>query len=160
MFPKRFIALILFAALAVMPTCGLRAQWVQTNGPYGGDVGSIAVIGKNIFAGVNGCGIFLSTDEGISWAPVDSELWSDTYSLVVSGTKLFVGIYSGIFFRPIAGKAGQDRVMACRLMQMFILLSATAGIFLQRLLTKGFFDQLITVQHGVPSRLGCLLLSG
>jgi hypothetical protein len=32
MIPKRLLALTLFAALAVMPTYVLRAQWVQTNG--------------------------------------------------------------------------------------------------------------------------------
>jgi hypothetical protein len=34
MFPKRFLALTLFAALAVMPSCVLHAQWVLTNGFY------------------------------------------------------------------------------------------------------------------------------
>jgi hypothetical protein len=35
MFPKRLLALTLFAALAVMPPCVLRAQWVQMNGQIG-----------------------------------------------------------------------------------------------------------------------------
>jgi hypothetical protein len=34
MFPKRLLALTLFAALAVMPPCVLRAQWVQTNSGF------------------------------------------------------------------------------------------------------------------------------
>jgi hypothetical protein len=35
MFQKRILPLTLFAALAVMPTCVLRAQWEQTNGQSG-----------------------------------------------------------------------------------------------------------------------------
>jgi hypothetical protein len=34
------------------------AQWTQTNGPYGGNIRSLAVSGTNLFAGTNG-GVFL-----------------------------------------------------------------------------------------------------
>jgi hypothetical protein len=33
MFPKQLLALTLFAALAVIPPCVLRSQWVPMNGP-------------------------------------------------------------------------------------------------------------------------------
>jgi photosystem II stability/assembly factor-like uncharacterized protein len=71
MFSKRILALTLFAALAVMPPCVLRAQWVQTNGQYGGEIGAITVSGNNIFAldvtyGNLG-GVFISSDTGRNW---------------------------------------------------------------------------------------------
>jgi len=36
----------------------LQAQWVQTNGPYGGNVNCLAVNGTNIFAGTDAGYIF------------------------------------------------------------------------------------------------------
>ena len=74
MFPKRLLALTLFAALAVMPTCVLRAQWVRTNGPNGGAVYALAEIGTNLFAGTDG-GVFITTDNGTSWASAGSCAW-------------------------------------------------------------------------------------
>jgi photosystem II stability/assembly factor-like uncharacterized protein len=65
-FPKRLLALTLFAALAAMPTRGLRAQWVQTNGPNGGTIQQIIVSGPNIYVGVNS-GVFLSINNGTNW---------------------------------------------------------------------------------------------
>ena len=40
-----------------------HAQWVQTNGPYGGMIISSAVSGTNLFVGTGG-GVFLSTNNG------------------------------------------------------------------------------------------------
>jgi photosystem II stability/assembly factor-like uncharacterized protein len=69
MFPKRLIALTLLAsALAVMPPCVLRAQWVEANGLYGqGD--EIFVNGSSLFA-TNASGLFRSTDSGETWTHV------------------------------------------------------------------------------------------
>jgi acetyl-CoA carboxylase beta subunit len=41
-------------ALMFTTSSPILAQWVQTNGPYGGVVSSFAVLGKNIFAGTDG----------------------------------------------------------------------------------------------------------
>ena len=49
--------LLTFLLLAVAASVG-NAQWVQTNGPFGGYVSSFAVSGTNLFAGTNG-GVFL-----------------------------------------------------------------------------------------------------
>ena len=43
------------------------SQWVQMNGPHGGEVKCIFVSGTNIFAGVNGHGVFLSANGGTNW---------------------------------------------------------------------------------------------
>ncbi len=98
MLPKRLLALTLFAALAAMPPCVLRAQWVQTNGPYGTYVSCFAVSGTNLFAG-SGIGVFLTTDNGTSWTAVNSGLNSKhVQSLAASGTNLFCGTGdSGVF---------------------------------------------------------------
>jgi photosystem II stability/assembly factor-like uncharacterized protein len=73
------------------------AQWVQTNGPYGGLVNCFAVSGTNLFAGTRG-GVFLSTNNGTSWTAVNTGLTNtDVTSLAVSGTNLFAGTFGGVF---------------------------------------------------------------
>jgi len=66
----------------------LRAQWVQTKGPYGGSVTCFAISGMNLFAGTLGGGVFLSTNNGTTWTQVNNGL-TDTYvkALAVEGQK-------------------------------------------------------------------------
>ena len=54
--------------------------------------------GTNLFVGTYYSGIFLSTNNGTSWAAVNNGL-TDTYisSLIVSGTNLLTGTGSGLF---------------------------------------------------------------
>ena len=53
------------------------AQWIQTNGPNGCQVNCLAVCGTNLFAGTtSGGGIFLSTNNGTNWTPVNAGLSS------------------------------------------------------------------------------------
>ena len=79
------------------------AQWVQTNGPYGGRVNSIVVIGDNIFAGTSGGGVFRSTDNGTSWTAVNSGLpITSDYPFIVSdftasGDNIFAATEKGVF---------------------------------------------------------------
>ena len=90
MLPKRLLALTLFVALAVMPPCVLRAQWVRTNGPYGGEITCFAVSGSSLFAGTNGGGLFLSTNNGGSWVAVNNGIAeNDISALAVSGTNIY-----------------------------------------------------------------------
>jgi hypothetical protein len=49
------------------------AQWVQTNGPYGNQVNCFATSGTDIYAGTGG-GVFLSTNNGTSWADISAGL--------------------------------------------------------------------------------------
>src|ERR1035441_7886982 len=87
MFPKRFIALTLLAsALAVMPTCVLRAQWVQTNGPYGGNISALGICEGRIIAAGNG--VVRSDDNGNSWLPLDS-VPVNNGTFVVSGATMY-----------------------------------------------------------------------
>jgi len=82
----------------------LNAQWVQTNGPYGGCVRTFAVSGTNLFAGTSddfgtSGDVFLSTNNGVNWKTVNNGM-TDTsiFALVVSGTNLFAGTPFGGFF--------------------------------------------------------------
>ena len=69
------------------------AQWVQTNGPYGGKVSCFAVSDSTIFAGTYD-GVYRSTDNGTSWTEVNSGLPDTPFvlSFAVSGSTVFTGI--------------------------------------------------------------------
>ena len=76
----------------------LNAQWIQTNGPYAGLIKCFAASGSNIFAGTDRGGIYLSTNNGINWASVNTDLTNkQVYSLLVSWAKLFAGTWDGVF---------------------------------------------------------------
>ena len=88
----------LFIACCVFGAANLSdAQWVQTNGPYGGFVVSLAGSGSNLFAGTNR-GVFLSTNNGAKWTAINNGLTdTDVRQLALSGTNLFAGTNGGVF---------------------------------------------------------------
>ena len=83
---------ICLALILVLICPFASAQWIQTNGPYGGSITCFAVNGTNIAAGTNGGRVFLSTNSGQSWTRSSTGL-TNTYilSLVFSGTNIFAG---------------------------------------------------------------------
>lgn len=95
---------LLVCIILLLYTRLLHAQWVQTNGPLGGNVISFAVLGTNLFAGTAGNGIFLSTNSGTSWTVVNTGLTNtDVRALTVSGTNLFAGTAGGVFLSTNSG---------------------------------------------------------
>ncbi len=80
----------------------LHAQWIETNGPYGGDITCFAVDSTTIFAGTYSGGVFLSTNNGQSWTAAKAGLINtNTLALATDGTNLFAGTqgaYGGGFF--------------------------------------------------------------
>ena len=99
--------LILFVSIFIISPFETSAQCVQTNGPYGGFIGVLAaspngVSGLNLFAGT-GNGVFLSTNNGMSWTPVDSGLTSPTVNAFAvspngsGGTNIFAAETTGVF---------------------------------------------------------------
>jgi hypothetical protein len=60
--------------------------------------GTLAVIDSNIFAGTGDNGVFLSTDGGESWSPIDSGLSDiNVLDLMADGGNLFAGTQNGVF---------------------------------------------------------------
>ena len=93
---RRAVLLVGLGILLFFPQ-SVSAQWVQTGGPEGGTVYVFAVSGTNLFAGARN-GVFLSTNNGATWATVGSGL-PDTpvEAFAVSGTNLFAGTWNGVF---------------------------------------------------------------
>ena len=102
----KYIIKILFTSILIIQIahCSLfidncKADWVQTNGPFGGDIRSFAVSGTNLFAGTFVNGVFQSTNNGTSWNAMNIGLTNTSvWSLAVSGTNLFAGTYDGGVF--------------------------------------------------------------
>jgi Uncharacterized protein related to plant photosystem II stability/assembly factor len=93
---KYFMAFAVAIALIFCYVCDLKAQWVKTNGPRGssGYIYSIAVDSVNIFAAA-GSGVYLSTDKGISWSLVYTDLTNNysnsVGSLLISDPYVYAG---------------------------------------------------------------------
>lgn len=62
---QKLIIITSFLSLFFCFLTNVNCQWVQTNGPYGGGVGSLAFNGKDLFA--SGQGIFHLADSSNSW---------------------------------------------------------------------------------------------
>ena len=74
------------------------AQWVQTNGPAGGDIMALVTEGNNLYV-VVGFRVFRSTDNGDHWTLANGGLSGESvWSIAAIGTNLFVAtINSGVF---------------------------------------------------------------
>jgi photosystem II stability/assembly factor-like uncharacterized protein len=97
---KTLLQILVLSVVISSGSNQLMAQWVQTSGPEGGRISGFANIDTNLFAGTLGGGVFLSTDNGTSWTPVNNGLWATSVlSIAVSGTNLFVGTDGAGVFR-------------------------------------------------------------
>src|SRR5437870_3373368 len=110
-----FFIISVFAVVLFLDS-SVTAQWVQTNGPGGWEVTSIAVSDTNIFAGFSGYGqpggIYLSTNNCKSWTNVNNGLPDhiDIRALGVKGTAIFVGAYPSGYFRSTNNGASWDNI--------------------------------------------------
>ncbi len=102
---KNNLLFIVVMVVSVFSNSLTKAQWVQTNGPCGGNINALIFNGTNLFAGT-GSGISLSTDNGSSWASVNSGLNNlSIFSLAVSGTNIFAGTYEAVFLSTNNGSS-------------------------------------------------------
>lgn len=85
------------AFLLLLPVSSSYTQWTPTNGPYGGFAGVVAS-GSSLFA--RSWGIYRSTDQGLTWKPVNTGLTTMSISgLAASGTTILATGYQGEVFR-------------------------------------------------------------
>lgn len=90
----------------------IDAQWVSTAQfpSSGGGVYSITVSRINIFAGTFNGGVFVTINDGESWAEANSGLTnSEIWSLAVSGSNLFAGTGSGVFLSTDNGSSWTEK---------------------------------------------------
>jgi hypothetical protein len=97
---KQLFFISIFAILCL----NAKAQWQQTSLNYV-EVHCLAINGDNIFAGTDGSGVVLSTNNGSSWSVVITGLTSPyIYGLASAGTNTFAGSYNfGVFLSTNSG---------------------------------------------------------
>jgi len=104
-------AFIVVLSLLFLPTSS-NAQWVKTSGPDSGLVNCLAIntasggsAKMELFAGTQGGGVFITTDAGTSWSPINVGLANKrVYGLAtipgsggMSSTRLFAATGGGVF---------------------------------------------------------------
>jgi photosystem II stability/assembly factor-like uncharacterized protein len=92
------------AAKTVLINVVNTVTWQQTNGPYSGDISSLAIdpaTPQTLYAGTNGSGVFKSVNGGTSWSPVNSGLTTYGVSCLAippfTPQALYVGTTGGVF---------------------------------------------------------------
>ena len=95
----------------VLISAPATAQWVQTNGPSGGNVTCFLKMqspdssSARLFVGTNN-GVFLSTNAGTTWTqPSDGLANISVSALAASRTNLFAATYSGAFLSTDYGSS-------------------------------------------------------
>ena len=111
-------------------TFEIKAQWVQTNGPYGGYVTALKVSGSNIFAGTwikdnSTGGVFLSTDNGLNWSEAGLKTIS-VMSFAESGNYILAGTSGhGVFLSSDNGSnwsgANNNYVLSNTVVKSFVI---------------------------------------
>ena len=78
-------------------TCTLYAQWGRTSGPEGGYTYDFVSSGLYFYAGTMG-GVFVTSDNGISWTPVNNGIIPyEIYAMTAAGQFVFAGTKHGVF---------------------------------------------------------------
>ncbi len=89
----------LFIVLLIFFSSSLTAQWVPCNGPWTGSVNCFTNIGTSVYAGTEGNGIYISSNNGSKWSP-SSVVGLSNHNVkcfLWSGTNLYAGTEGGVF---------------------------------------------------------------
>ncbi len=89
---RTFTTILFTCLLSFSFTGAAYAQWVQTNGPYGGGVIAFMATDSDIFVS-NRWSVFHSTNNGVNWSQVAADLpeFLNITSLAKVGANLFAG---------------------------------------------------------------------
>jgi photosystem II stability/assembly factor-like uncharacterized protein len=170
---KKFLGRI-FLSLAITYLSTSQAQWVQTNGPYGGNVSSITSIADTVFAATwgayvisgsesYGAGVFRSTNSGGDWVQCSSGLTEKTVHALLAHASasntmsLFAGTAAGVFLSndygaswiPFRSGLPSDHVWSLAVKDSSLYSLTTSGVY-RTMLSK---DEWISVSNGLPSTL-------
>ncbi|MGE5499863.1 MAG: T9SS type A sorting domain-containing protein [Syntrophothermus sp.] len=107
---KKIYGLKIFFSILLL-TRSLLAQWVQTDGPYGGNINVIAAYGNSLYAATSG-DFYLSTNNGSSWnnisagiPPANNIYKVEFFPNGKGGVNTFIASWKGIFMSTDNGKS-------------------------------------------------------
>src|SRR5438128_560341 len=90
------VRIVLLFGLLLVLSSNAHGQWVQTNGPYGGDANSIVSNDNYVFAAAGERGIYRSSDHGQTWSQIRSgSLYDYYYQIFQAGSFICVLESSG-----------------------------------------------------------------
>lgn len=104
---SKTIQRIVYAATLLLSTYPLSAQWMQPNGPWGGQVYNLAVNKGTVFAGTYG-GIFISTDNGDGWTKCNNCPIEGVVTFAVKDSAVYAGSFGALFVTRDNGKNWTD----------------------------------------------------
>ncbi|HET7152693.1 MAG TPA: hypothetical protein VFJ29_02935, partial [Candidatus Kapabacteria bacterium] len=88
----------------------VHAGWTQMNMPGSNIIRAFVQNGADIFAGSQGGGVFLSTDNGASWSPRNNGLGNtNVYTLLFQNASLYAGTASGVYVSSDNGASWESR---------------------------------------------------
>ncbi len=129
---KRIVAITGLVILLAAQSDLSRAQWVQTNGPFGAEVSCIAAANDYLFAAMkysdsDHSGIYYSNDQGLHWLYSNSGLPKNDFvsAIAASGSNVCAAFWSGgIFYSFDRGKSWNppaSRVQTESVSNLFVL---------------------------------------
>lgn len=130
-----------YYAAACLMICSLLSfgQWKLANGPYGGISRSILFKGTDVYAASSGGGVFRSSDNGLTWKPMNNGITNFTVgALALNGNIIFAGTDGGGIFlssdngvtwtKPVNGFSSQY-VRALAANDTFIFAGTGSGVY-------------------------------
>ena len=103
---KRVMTILAYGMTIVFLSVSLAdAQWVQTNGPGGGRVSVLAVMGTSLYLGTPN-GVFVTTENAATWKPANSGLpfHFNVSCMGVSGPNILAASdRKGVYYSPNGG---------------------------------------------------------
>ena len=101
-------SIVVTVSLLAALTSPLKAQWVQTNGPFGGTVNDMCVSGNKLNAAAAN-GVFYSTDNGSHWsATLTVDLGGVTALAAGGSSRVWAGASHGVFLSTNDGASWSD----------------------------------------------------
>jgi photosystem II stability/assembly factor-like uncharacterized protein len=102
---RLFCSALIFGFILLLPF-DASSQWLQTKGPYGGNILSMAASGSTLFAGTNQGGVFRSSDNGSSWQQIGLAGYSTIPSLYVNGPNVYAVSIHDYYKGPVYAYSG------------------------------------------------------
>lgn len=96
---------LLYLLWILLFVSSVYSQWTRTNGPEGVSISSLVTIDSIIYAGTGVEGLYASTDDGLSWLPLNAGIENLEVTAVAKNQQgyLLAATFGGGIFRSMDG---------------------------------------------------------